>query len=54
MKKSCEKLLLLSYLIQAMVPFLPYADQYGMVKVNLHPIQGSINMIIEVEFHFDN
>ncbi|MCJ7646562.1 hypothetical protein MUO65_06650 [bacterium] len=54
MKKSCEKLLLLSYLIKAMVPFLPYADQYGMVEVKLYPIQGSINMIIEVEFHFDN
>jgi hypothetical protein len=54
MKKSCETLLLLSYLIRVIAPFLPYADQYGMVKVKLYPIQGSINMIIEVQFDFDN
>lgn len=54
MEKSCEKLLLLSYLIRAMMPFLPYVEQYGMVKVELYPIQGSINMIVEVQFSFDN
>jgi hypothetical protein len=53
MKKSSEKLLL-SYLICAIGAFLPYADQYGRVKVKLYPIQGSINMIIEVQFDFDN
>jgi len=54
MEKSREKLLLLSYLIWSIVPFLPYANQYGTVKVKLYPIQGSINMIIEVQFDFDN
>jgi hypothetical protein len=54
MKKSWGKLLLLSHPIWAIVPFLLYADQYGRVKVNLYPIQGSINMIIEVQFDFDN
>ena len=54
MEKSCEKLLLLSYLIRAILPFLPYVEQCGTVKVKLYPIRGSINMITEVEFHFDN
>jgi hypothetical protein len=56
MEKSWGKLLLLSHPIWAIIPFLLYTDQYGygMVKVKLYPIQGSINMIIEVQFDFDN
>jgi hypothetical protein len=54
MEKSWEKLLLLSYLIRTIAPFLPYAEQRGMVKVKLYPIQGSINVITEIQFSFDN
>jgi len=54
MEKSREKLLLLSYLIWAVVPFLPYVDPYRTLKVKFYPIQGNIDMIVEVEFHFNN
>lgn len=52
MEKSCQELLLLSYLIWAIGPFLPYAEQYGMVKVELYPIQGreEFDIILEVQF----
>jgi len=54
MEKSREELLLLSYLIWSIVPFLPYVDPYKMVKVKLYPIEGSIGIIVEVQFNFDN
>jgi len=53
MEKFSEKLFL-SYLILAVGPFLPYAVQYGMVKVKLYPIQGSTNIIIELQFDLCN
>jgi len=54
MEESWEKLLLLDCLMLAIVPSFLYADRYGIVKVKLYPIQGSINIIVEVQFSFDN